>query len=211
MAGTTSALAEPGDESSVDLLLKAKSGDDDALDRLLTRYLPRLRRWTSRRLPMALRTLLDSGDLVQEAIISALPRLKTLEIRTERALWVYLKQVVRYRIIDLNKRAHRRPIRREFPEDTPVNGPSPLESAISAEAMSRYRRALETLPREQFRAVVLRVEMGLGYKEIADELGKPSPDAARMTVARAVARLAGKMTDALKNGRAHVICTHSPT
>jgi len=41
---------------------------------------------------MALRTLLDSGDLVQEAIISALPRLKTLEIRTERALWVYLSR-----------------------------------------------------------------------------------------------------------------------
>jgi RNA polymerase sigma-70 factor, ECF subfamily len=197
MTRMTAALAEHGDESSVDLLLKAKSGDDEALDRLLTRYLPRLRRWTSRRLPMALRTLLDSGDLVQEAIISALPHLKTLEIRTERALWVYLKQVVRYRIIDLNKRAHRRPTRQEFPEDTPVRGPSPLEAAIGAEAMTRYRQAMQTLTREQFRAIVLRVEMGLGYKEIADELGKPSPDAARMTVARAVGRLAEKMTVAL--------------
>ena len=129
MTRTTSALAEHSDESSVDLLLKAKSGDDEALDRLLTRYLPRLRRWTSRRLPMALRTLLDSGDLVQEAIISALPRLKPS--RSGRSVPLGLpEQVVRYRIIDLNKRAHRRPIRREFPEDAPVNGPSPLESAI---------------------------------------------------------------------------------
>jgi RNA polymerase sigma-70 factor, ECF subfamily len=107
MTRTSSAPVEHGNESSVDLLLKAKSGDDDALERLLGRYLPRLRRWTSRRLPMALRTLLDSGDLVQDAIISAMPHLKALEIRTERALWVYLKQVVRYRIIDLNKRSHR--------------------------------------------------------------------------------------------------------
>ncbi len=138
MIHTASARAEHCDESSVDLLLKAKSGDDEALERLLARYLPRLRRWTSCRLPMALRTLLDSGDLVQEAIISALPHLKTLEIRTERALWVYLKQVVRYRIIDLNKRSHRRPARQEFPADTPVTGPSPLDAAIGAEAVKRY-------------------------------------------------------------------------
>jgi RNA polymerase sigma factor (sigma-70 family) len=194
MTRTVPPFPERCDESSVDLLQKAKLGDDDALNRLLARYLPRLRRWTSRRLPMALRTLLDSGDLVQEAVINALPHLKTLEIRTERALWVYLKQVVRYRIIDLNKRAHRRPARQELPEDTPEVGPSPLEAAIGAQAMTRYRRAMETLTREQFRAIVLRVEMGLGYREIADELGKPSPDAARMTVARAVGCLAEKMT-----------------
>jgi DNA-directed RNA polymerase specialized sigma24 family protein len=63
--------------------------------------------------------------------------------------------------------------------------------------MARYRRAMQTLTREQFRAVVLRIEMGLGYKEIALELGKPSPDAARMTVARAISRLAEKMTVAV--------------
>ena len=193
MIRTITMPPERCDESSVDLLLRAKSGDADALDRLLARYLPRLRRWTSRRLPMALRTLLDSGDLVQEAIISALPHLKTLEIRTERALWFYLKQAVRYRIIDLNKRARRRPTRHELPADTPVTGPSPLEAAIGSEALMRYRRAMETLTKEQFRAVVLRVEMGLGYSEIANELGKGSPDAARMTVARAVGRLAEKM------------------
>ena len=186
-------LAEHRDESSVDLLLKAKSGNADALNRLLARYLPRLRRWAGRRLPMALRTLLDSGDLVQEAIISALPHFKTLEIRTERALWAYLKQVVRYRIIDLNKRACRRPSRHELPEDTPVRGPSPLDAAIGAEALTRYRLAMETLTKEQFRAIVLRLELGLSYKEIAAELGKASPDAARMTVARAVERLAEKM------------------
>jgi DNA-directed RNA polymerase specialized sigma24 family protein len=40
---------------------------------------------------------------------------------------------------------------------------------------------------------VLRVELGLGFDEIADQLGKPSADAARMAVARAIARLADEM------------------
>jgi RNA polymerase sigma-70 factor (ECF subfamily) len=42
-------------------------------------------------------------------------------------------------------------------------------------------------------AVVLRVELGLSYEEIAGQLEKPSADAARMAVTRAIARLAAEM------------------
>ncbi len=109
-------------DSSVDLLLKAQSGDEDALNRLLARYLPRLRRWASGRLPWALRTMLDTGDLVQDAIVSALPHLNKLEIRTEHAFQFYLQRAVKNRIIDLHKRARRRPAREEIPEDAPAAG-----------------------------------------------------------------------------------------
>ena len=44
-------MPEARGDSSVDLLLKAQAGDNEALDRLLARYLPRLRRWASGRLP----------------------------------------------------------------------------------------------------------------------------------------------------------------
>ena len=53
-------------ESSVELLERARAGDSDALDRLLGRYLPRLRRWASGRLPRRARDLSDTDDLVQE-------------------------------------------------------------------------------------------------------------------------------------------------
>jgi DNA-directed RNA polymerase specialized sigma24 family protein len=39
----------------------------------------------------------------------------------------------------------------------------------------------------------MRLELGMSYPEIAAELGEPSPDAARMTVSRAIDRLADKM------------------
>jgi DNA-directed RNA polymerase specialized sigma24 family protein len=42
-------------------------------------------------------------------------------------------------------------------------------------------------------AIIFRVELGFEYQEIAEQLGKPSADAARMAVSRAIARLADEM------------------
>ena len=41
--------------------------------------------------------------------------------------------------------------------------------------------------------IVARVEMGLSYEEIAEELGKPTGNAARMAIARALLRLAAEL------------------
>jgi RNA polymerase sigma-70 factor (ECF subfamily) len=180
-------------DSSVELLLKAQSGDGEALNGLLTRYLPRLKRWASGRLPAGVRTMLDTGDLVQDAIINALRNLNTLEIRTEGALQAYLRRAVNNRIIDLYRRAGRRPIREEMPQDAVSMATSPLEAAIGAEAVESYERALATLKDEERQAIVLRVELGLDYEEMATQLGKPSAAAARMAVSRAIARLADEM------------------
>jgi RNA polymerase sigma factor (sigma-70 family) len=180
-------------ESSVELLREAQSGDANALNQLLVRYLPRLVRWASGRLPTGLRTMIDTGDLVQDAIVSSLPHVNSLEVRSDRALWVYLKQAIRRRIIDLHRRACRHPTRGDFHDEVPATGPDPLAAAVAAEAFEAYEQALDGLTKEDFRAVVLRLELGLGYKAIAAELGKPSADAARMTVTRAVTRLAQQM------------------
>ena len=186
-------MPEANVDSSVDLLVKAQSGDEHALNQLLARYLPRLRRWASGRLPFGLRTMLDTGDLIQDAIVSALPHLRKLEIRSESAFLFYLQRAVKNRIIDLHKRSRRRPIREEIPEEAAAAGLSPQEAAIGAEALERYERALASLKNEERQALVLRVELGLDYQEIATELGKPSSDAARMAVTRAMVRLAEKM------------------
>jgi RNA polymerase sigma-70 factor (ECF subfamily) len=180
-------------DSSVDLLVKAQSGDGEALNDLLTRYLPRLKRWASGRLPANMRTMLDTADLVQDAVINALRNLNTLEIRSEGTLQAYLRRAVINRIIDLYRRAGRRPIRGEMPEDAASAATSPLEAAIGAEAVESYERALARLTDDEREAIVLRVELGFNYQEIAEQLGKPSADAARMAVGRAIARLADEM------------------
>ena len=180
-------------DSSVELLVKAQAGDDEALNNLLARYLPRLKRWASGRLPAGMRTMLETNDLVQDAIINALRHIDSLEIRTEGTLQAYLRRAVNNRIIDLYRRAGRRPIRQELPEDAASAAPSPLEAAIGAEALESYERALATLNDGDREAIVLRLEFGLDFNEIAAQLGKPSADAARMTVVRAIGRLANEM------------------
>src|SRR6266849_2460672 len=115
-------MSEIRADSSVDLLLKAQSGDEDALNRLLARYLPRLQRWASGRLPSAVRTMLDTGDLVQDAVINALRHLDTFEIRTEGALLAYLRRAVYNRITDLYRRAARRQARGEMPKEIVAAG-----------------------------------------------------------------------------------------
>jgi RNA polymerase sigma factor (sigma-70 family) len=180
-------------ESSINLLRQAQAGDEQALDDLLARYLPRLQRWASGRLPSGIRTMNDTGDIVQDAVINALRNLKGLEIRTDGALQAYLRRSVNNRIIDQYRRHGRRPPREEIPENAVVAGPSPLEDAIGAEALEHYEKSLASLREEDREMIVLRVELGLDYAEIASELGKPSAAAARMAVTRAIARLAQAM------------------
>ena len=194
MMQLTQPMLEVKPDSSVDLLLKAQAGDEDALNDLLARYLPRLQRWASGRLPFGVRTMLDTGDLVQDAVINALRHLNTFEIRTDGALQAYLRRAINNRITDLYRRAGRRPTRLEMPEDIVAPSPSPLEAAIGAESLANYDRALDSLKEGDRQAIVLHVELGLDYREIATQLGKPSVDAARMTVTRAIARLAEEMS-----------------
>ena len=57
-------MSEVNADSSVGFLVKAQSGDSHAANRLLARYLPRLRRSASGRPMLGLQTMLDTGDLV---------------------------------------------------------------------------------------------------------------------------------------------------
>ena len=70
---------------------------------------------------------------------------------------------------------------------------SPLEAAIGSQTLDRYEAALARLTEDEREAVVTRVEFGLSYAEVADALGKPSADAARMAVVRALVKLAREM------------------
>jgi RNA polymerase sigma-70 factor (ECF subfamily) len=61
--------------------------------------------------------------------------------------------------------------------------------------MRRYEAALATLPEDQQEAVILRIEFGYSHAQVAEALGKSSPDAARMSVVRALVQLARAMED----------------
>lgn len=181
-------------ESSIALLQRAQAGDDAALNELLDRYRPRLKRWASGRLPRYARDMTDTDDLVQDALLGTLKNFHMFEQRGEWAFQAYLRQAVSNRIRDELRRRATAP-RREPASDT-LESPqeSPLEAAAGRQTFERYERALAALDDLEREAVIARLELGCSFQEIAQLVDKPSPDAARMMVARALERVAVLMS-----------------
>jgi RNA polymerase sigma factor (sigma-70 family) len=181
--------------STIDLLERFKHGDEQAVTLLVERSLPPLKRWARGRLPQYARGLADTQDLVQDAVIRALPRLKTFEARHPGALQAYLRQAITNHIRDEIRKVNTRPAPSELRDSHPDLGPSPLEQAIGGEAVERYEAALAMLRPADREAIIARLELQQSYEEVAIALGKPSADAARMAVTRALKALITAMHD----------------
>lgn len=180
-------------EATVELLDRARRGDAAALERLLDRCVPPLRRWAHGRLPGPLRGPQETADLVNNAVFATLERLDRFEVRHQGALQAYLRTAVLNQIRDLVRQQARRPQFAELPQDLATQDPSPLELAIGAENIERYEAAVERLARDDQEAIIGRLELQYSYEELAVSLGKPSADAARMAVTRALKRLAAEL------------------
>jgi RNA polymerase sigma factor (sigma-70 family) len=193
-----SADSEGADDltSTIELLDRYKRGDNEAVSLLVERSLPPLKRWARGRLPDWARSLAETQDLVQDAVIRAIPHLKHFEARHPGALQAYLRQAIANHIRDeIRKVNSRPPIDGDLPESKVDPGPSPLERAIGRERLDRYDAALAKLRPVEREAIVARLELQQSYEEVALALGKPSADAARMLVARAVKNLIRAMDD----------------
>lgn len=180
-------------ESTTRLIREAQSGDGTARDRLFARCRPLLRRWARGRLPHFARDLTDTEDLVQTAMIRAFTNFERFEARGKGSFLAYLRTITLNAVKEELRRSGRRPedTERFEPAD---DSPNPvLEGAISADTLADYEAGLEQLDEQRRQAVVLRLEFGLSYGEIAAELDLPSEDAARMKVSRALVRLAELM------------------
>lgn len=177
----------------MDLLARARTGDRAALDDLFARHIPWLRRWASGRLPRWARDMADTHDLVQDTVLETFKHLDGFEPRGDGALQAYLRQALMNRIRNEFRRAGRHPAPSELDTGVPGEGTSPLEAAIGQQTVEQYEAALERLKPEEREAIMTRVELGLSFAEVAAALGKPSADAARMAVVRALVRLAEEM------------------
>jgi RNA polymerase sigma-70 factor, ECF subfamily len=184
-----------GMTSTVDLLERYKGGDEEAIEQLVERSLPPLKRWARGRLPQWARSLAETQDLVQNAVLRALPHLKTFEVRHPGALQAYLRQAIDNHIRDEIRKVRARPAAQPLSEEELDEGPSPLEQAIGREGLARYEAALNRLRPVDREAIIARIELQQSYDEIALALSKPTADAARMTVVRAIKNLLEAMSD----------------
>ncbi len=182
--------------TSLRLFLRARQGGSTALNRLFGHFLPGLQRWARGRLPSWARRRIDTVDLVQEALVNLFRHLGRIEPKRRRAVRAYLQESIRNRIRDEIRRAGQVETSEGPTPSLPDPGTSPLDRVIAFENTARYREALRRLDPGDHELIVARVEMGFSYEQLALATGRPSSDAARVAVRRALLRLAEELQSA---------------
>ena len=178
------------DNETMDLIVEIRSGSRGAWSRLVQRELPPLRRFAQGRLPAWARGAGDTQDLVQNVLVRALPRLSTWESQSRGALRAFLRKAVANQIVDEIRKARKRMGSPALLDGLPDAAPSPLARVIQDESVRKLRAALAQLSESDRRLLAARFGSGYRYNEIAMRLKRPSANAARVAVERAVGRLA---------------------
>lgn len=179
--------------ASSELLLRARAGDETALDRLFRRYMPQLWRWAHGRIPGWARNSSDTSDIIQDTLLQTLRNLHHFEPHQKGALLRYLRRSLVNRIRDHTRNIARHPWDGLIDEAFVSNGASPLDVTLVRIERERYLAALARLRPADRLAVSSRIDHGASYEEIQAALSLPSAQAARQAVRRAVLRLAAEM------------------
>jgi RNA polymerase sigma-70 factor (ECF subfamily) len=177
--------------STAALIRSARLGDQTARHTLLKRFLPLLLRWAHGRLPLTVRDVNDTEDFVQIALIKALKQLASFNSDRPGSFLIYLRRILLNQVRDEVRKRRSRPKTVELDESIPEDeqGATQLERIIGGEQLDAYQSAVARLPKRQQELVIMRLEFGLSYPEIAAEVCSTA-DAVRVMVARAVAKLA---------------------
>ncbi|MEO5624497.1 MAG: sigma-70 family RNA polymerase sigma factor [Dokdonella sp.] len=183
--GTGEVTAEP----TMTLIRRIRRGDASAREQLVRRFLPLLRRWAHGRLPQQMRDLNETDDLVQATLFKAMTRLDQFESDGPGAFLAYLRQALLNQVRDEIRRHRRRPEHGDIDiELSDPDTPTLIEQIVGSERVRAYEQALAALPKRQQGLIVMRVEFGMSYPEIAAEV-ESTPDAVRVMVARAIVLL----------------------
>jgi RNA polymerase sigma-70 factor (ECF subfamily) len=178
---------------TLDLVARARDGDQTAWEILVARYRGPLKRFARTRLARQPHRMADTDDVVQDVTINVFRRLNRIELRFPGALLAYLRRSVSNRVADEHRRAVRQGPVVALDEDHPDGRQSPLDETIDKDKLRIYRSALLALGEHDRLAIVLRLEQGASYETIAARLNKPTANAARVAVARAMFKLAKQM------------------
>ena len=178
-------------EPTEQLLRRIRAGEDAARQALYERCLPLLQRWAHGRLPVRLRDIADTDDLVQVTLLRALNRLDEFESSRSGCFLAYLRQIL---LNEVRAELRKRKIEKLDPDELSLadESASIVEQLVGQERLRAYETALASLEREEQALIVMRIEFGLSYKEIALDTGL-TPDAVRMRVNRALEIVSSRM------------------
>jgi len=170
------------------LVALAQAGDNSAVNQLCKVYGERVRRIVRLHMGRELRPKLDSMDLVQEAIFSALEGLGNFTYKNEGDFLRWLARIAQNALRDNLDRLYtdKRDIRKEVRLDSnrpategghlephaPIQATTPSVILSQKEDLDKLEKALDQLKPEYREVIVLAKIDELSYAEIAEKLGK---------------------------------------
>ena len=188
--------------ATVELVRRAKEGDAAAREALFARYGGRVLAMVRARLGARLRGHLESGDILQDAMLEAMRGLERFEMHDESSLIRWLAQLVEHRITA--RASYHAASKRDAPlvpleAGSAAGGPAvpelsspqpgPASELELRETSDIVQSALAELPERQRELVLLRDYAGASWEDVAHAVSAPSAAAARMLHARALVKL----------------------
>ena len=174
----------PQDAEEVAFLHAAQAGDRAAFAKVVERYWPRLFRWLyhlthDRHL---------AEDLAQETFLKALAHLDRFRVGTNFRAWLF--RIGHNAFANVHRANSRR--KAALPDDLPARDQGPVETACSREAIAGLAEAVDRLPNDFKAALLLRVEEGLSFRQIAGVMDI-TEETARWRVFKARQKLLGEL------------------
>lgn len=169
------------DPTDIELMLRCQT-DPEALPELVRRYEPRLLAFIRRIIGDAV----EAEDIFQDTFVRLMKAADRYEPRAAFSTWIFT--IARNLCIDrLKKKGGLKTIPLDYVKEPAPGGnqsirrggnpgggaPSPLDAADTAEQVMLLRAAIEKLPETKREALVLRVQQGMPYAEIAQITGAP--------------------------------------
>lgn len=183
------------------LLEQVRKGDRQALERLLARHRPAVRRFLEMRLDPRLRQRLDPSDAVQETQAEAARRIDAYLKQESMPFVIWLRRIAYDRLIMLRRRhvgAERRAATRDLPlpdrssvdlgRRVLAHSATPSEQLVRRELGERVRQAIAGLDEDDREIVLMRNYEGLSNLEVAQVLDIDPPTASKR-YGRALLRL----------------------
>jgi RNA polymerase sigma-70 factor, ECF subfamily len=199
-----------GDSADTDQLLQnAAAGEPAAIDALLERYRPKLRRMIALRLDERLAARLDASDVVQEALADAARKLADYARDRPIPFYPWLHRLAAERLVAAHRR-HRRSQTRSVAKEEPntfyrqnsstdllvntliAGGTTPQHAMIREELCQRLHEALQALATTDREILMMHYLEELSFPEIAAILGIRE-GAAKMRHLRALQRIRARM------------------
>ena len=179
--------------NTLDLLTRARGGDQESLRQVVERYRERILLRVRKLLGCQARRWADSGDFVHEVFVDFLRDFERFEPRDDQSLIRWLTAIARNTIRDELRR------RREASIDSLLAAEnreprvlgrerSPPSEADRNDQIERIRTLLGRLSADHRHVVELRHFAGLSFAEIGRRLGR-SENAVQLLHARALCRL----------------------